>query len=429
MAENSTPCHFKLVMGKNKLNDEGYTLYLIVRKFGIRRMISTGFFGYPHQWDEEEEEFITDNRTSDLHPFRKEINAWLVIKKKEVEDIQDDFKKKKINWTSDQFVSVFLNEMLTENVHDYMMSIVNTLLAGFHWGTANQYFWTCHNMHKFDPDFLKRVWSEMDYNYIKRFDFKLATEGNKGKGCVGNTRAYYLKGLRAAYNQAILSNCAMSSIYPFGKGGFSISKLEEDTPKRYIKSNDFQKVKNDVATNQYREKVRKIFLFCYYAYGMSIRDAALLKKKNILALEDGNYIVYKRIKTKNNRKVKPIFVKIGDSVQELLNWFKENTTLIGDYLIPVVSKDYEDESLLLYNHITYRNRRINTLLKEIAKDLLIDMNITTHVNRHTAANRLKDMNIPRDVISEMFGHADTKTTETYLDSFEHNVTAEAGAVL
>lgn len=429
MAENQQPYHFKLITGEGKLHDEGYTLNIVIRKNGLRRMVSTGFFAFPHQWDVINENFVTDNRVKDLHPQRKEANEWLVIKKKELKDLLERFRTQNIDWTVEQFVDAFLYSTKAENVYDYFQSWINTLESK-HYFSSRQFFWTCHTLSKFDPKFLKRVWSEIDYSYVKRFDSKLETEGNKGKGCAGNTRVYYLKGLRNMYNRAIKDKCAAKTVYPFGKdGGFSIAALEEDTPKRYIKSKDLEKVKTEVATNEYREKVRKIFMFCYYCYGMSIRDAALLKKNNIWALEDGDYIVYKRNKTKHNRKSKPIYIKINDNIRELLEWFKEKTTLVGNYLVPVVSIDYEAESVKLDKHITYRNRRINELLKGIAQDLAINMKITTHVNRHTAAMRLQTMSISRDIIQEMLGHTDAKTTETYLDSFEHNVVAEAGSVL
>lgn len=427
--ENQQPYHFKLVFGNDKLRGEGYSLNLVVRKDGLRRMVATGFYAFPNQWDKVNEVFITDNRVKDLHPERKEINEWLLVKKVELKEIKDTFEAKKIAWTADMFMNTFTFQRISENVFDYFQSQVNTLLESKHYGLAKQYYWTCHMMLKFDPALLKRVWSEIDYTYVKRFDFNMETKGNKGKGCKGNTRLYYHKGLRAVYNKAIKDKVAIDDVYPYGKNGFSASELEEDTPKRYIKTTDFAKIKEEEATNEFREKARKIFLFCYYCYGMSIRDAALLKKENILSLEDGDYIKYKRIKTKNNKKAKPIFIKINDNIREILTWFKENTILVGDYLIPGVSINYEDESLKLYNHITYRIKRINTLLKGIANDLQIDMNITTHVNRHTAAMRLQDMNVPRDIITEMFGHMDSKTTETYLDSFDHAVTAAAGDVL
>lgn len=428
--EKKEPYHFKVWENDKFLNAEGYTLNLVIRKKGARKVISTGFFAYPHQWNDDNELFVTDSRVKDLHPQRNEINEWLLLKKVELNKILTDFDNRKIDWTVDQFIDAFFNnDIKTEKVYDYFQNLVNTLRENAHYGLASQYFWTCHNMHKFDSKLLKRVWSEIDKKYVERFDSQLATKGNYGKGCAGNTRAYYHKGLRAVYNRAIADKCAPEGTYPYGKKGFKISELEEETPKRYIRSNDFAKVKEEEAINKYREKTRKIFLFCYFAYGMTIRDAALLKKDNIISLEDGDYISYKRIKTEHNRKSKPIFIKINDNLRELLKWFENNTTLVGDYLLPIVSIDYEARSLKLYKHITYRNRRINILLKGIAKDLVIDMNITTHVNRHTAAMRLKGMSIPRDVITEMFGHMDPNTTATYLDSFDHAITAAAGNVL
>ena len=66
-------------------------------------------------------------------------------------------------------------------------------------------------------------------------------------------------------------------------------------------------------------------------------DAALLTKKNIIRYNGGNYIVYKRNKTKEAKKVKPIQIKITPEIQELMNWFSANTLLVEDYLLPIVS--------------------------------------------------------------------------------------------
>lgn len=429
MAINQQAWHFKLITGEDKLHEEGYTLNLIVRRKGLRRMISTGFFAYPHQWDEDSETMVSDNRVKDLHPQRKEINDWLLEKKAEIKKVIDSFEIQKIDWTAQQFMDVFLEKLKTSSVHDYFQSWVNFYHEEKRWGSKNQFFWTCHMLGKADEKFLQRMWSDIDYKYVVAFDHYLKVKGNKGKGCKGNTRVYYLKALRKMYNEAIKDKCASETLYPFGKNKFSISALQEETPKRYIKTDDLGKIKDDETSNIFREKTRRIFMFCYYCYGMSIRDSALLKSSNILTLEKGDFIAYKRIKTQHNPKSKTIYIKINDNIKELLDWFKENTTLVGDYLLPVVSIDYPEKSLELYNHITYRNRRINGLLKGIAKELAIHMNITTHVNRHTAANRLQDMGISRDIIQQMLGHMDANTTSIYLDSFSHDVVAEAGQVL
>ena len=52
------------------------------------------------------------------------------------------------------------------------------------------------------------------------------------------------------------------------------------------------------------------------------------------------------------------------------------------------------------------------------------------VNTHChAAMTLQRNNIPREVISQMLGHADLETTNIYLDSFDNGVINEAAKVL
>lgn len=126
------------------------------------------------------------------------------------------------------------------------------------------------------------------------------------------------------------------------------------------------KLKTTVMDNAVLERTRRLFLFSYYCYGISFIDAALLTKKNIIRYNGGNYIVYKRNKTKEAKKVKPIQIKITPEIQELMNWFSANTLLVEDYLLPIVSiAGYKGEQL--YNHIRSRFGRNNKNLANLAK--------------------------------------------------------------
>ena len=59
----------------------------------------------------------------------------------------------------------------------------------------------------------------------------------------------------------------------------------------------------------------------------------------------------------------------------------------------------------------------------------IDYHLTSYVSRHTMAMTLQYNQIPREIISQMLGHADLETTNTYLDSFDNKVINEAAKVL
>ena len=112
-----------------------------------------------------------------------------------------------------------------------------------------------------------------------------------------------------------------------------------------------------------------------------------------------------------------------------MDWFASNTILVEDYLLPIVSiPGYKGEQL--YNHIRSRFGRNNKNLANLAQALgITDMKLTSYVSRNTMAMTLKDNQVPREVISQILGHSDLATTNTYLDSFASSVIDEAVKVL
>ena len=72
---------------------------------------------------------------------------------------------------------------------------------------------------------------------------------------------------------------------------------------------------------------------------------------------------------------------------------------------------------------------INTALKQIARQLEIDINLTFYVARHTMATTLKRKQVSTDVIKEVMGHQDIKTTQIYLAKFGSEVINKAGELL
>ena len=120
------------------------------------------------------------------------------------------------------------------------------------------------------------------------------------RGCSLNTIRYYMKAFRALINKAIKEGEASNVTYPFGKDGYSIPG--EETQKRYLPGVDLDKVKNKPLEDYHLNLYRNIFLLSYYCQGMSFVDVAHLKKSNILKMESGNYIVYKRQKTEGKKR-------------------------------------------------------------------------------------------------------------------------------
>ena len=101
---------------------------------------------------------------------------------------------------------------------------------------------------------------------------------------------------------------------------------------------------------------------------------------------------------------------------------------MDDFLLPIVTRSgYTGERL--YMHIRTRYSKYQKYLRLLAEELGIDFHLTSYVSRHTAAMTLQRNPIPREVISQMLGHADLETTNIYLDSFDNGVINEAAKVL
>ena len=64
-----------------------------------------------------------------------------------------------------------------------------------------------------------------------------------------------------------------------------------------------------------------------------------------------------------------------------------------------------------------RLARYNERLKEIGEELGFTEKLTSYVSRHSMAMTLQTNGVPREMISQVMGHKDMETTNTYLDSF------------
>lgn len=404
----------------NVRKDGSFPVSIRITKERKSKLISTNLSATEKEWNADLGRYVCDKR---IVPEYKKKNARLSELESRINEVIRGFEFNRIDWTLNQFEEAFLNRTPKGNIKDYFESLVATLKDTNHFGNAECYSRTMNMLELFDNKFSTRVFPEIDIKYVKAFDVFL-----QKRGCTGNTRKFYFKALRACMNRAIQDKEASESTYPFGKGGFNISSLEEETAKRYLPSDYMEKLKATVMESSTLEMTRRLFLFTYYCYGISFIDAALLTKKNIIRYNGGDYIVYKRHKTKEAKKVKPIQIKITDTIQELLDWFSKNTVLIGEYLLPIISREYKGEQL--YNHIRSRFSRNGKNLKNLATVLEItDMKLTSYVSRHTMAMTLQDNQIPREVISQILGHSDLATTNTYLDSFSSSVIDEAAKVL
>ena len=110
-----------------------------------------------------------------------------------------------------------------------------------------------------------------------------------------------------------------------------------------------------------------------------------------------------------------------------MEWFKANTPETGEYLLPIITKEYDGEQL--YEHVRCRYKLINANLKKLGKALGISLTLTTYTARHTMAMTLQGNDIPREIISQALGHSNLTTTATYLAGFSTSVLDKVAKML
>lgn len=306
----------------------------------------------------------------------QEYNSRLVELASKARNIEWNFEKEGIFWTLNQFEDAFMHKSKQSKFLDFAMKCIQTMKETGHIGNARVWENSIDNMKLFDNKLSTRIFQEIDIRYVNAYNAFM-----EKKGWCGNTRKHNMKTLRAILNRAILEKECSANFYPFGKGGFCVSALDEETNKRYLSDDSLQKLMNRKSKSKTREVARHLFLFSYFCYGMSYIDMANLTKKNIQMEGGKQYIVYKRQKTKSSKGAKFIRIPINDDLNRLFQWFKENTTLIGKYLLPIVSIDYNGEKL--YEHQRRRLVKYNNNLKNLAEEFELPEKLTSYVSRHS----------------------------------------------
>lgn len=175
---------------------------------------------------------------------------------------------------------------------------------------------------------------------------------------------------------------------PSGKNPFKIT-IKQVPVNRVKLSKEVMHRMEEIKLDGTLDFTRDLFLFSYYCKGMRFQNCIDVKKEDI---RDGR-IYFPKISKSN----KPISVKIHPKLQDLINKYKS-----------------DDENLFRL----LSNNEVNVNLKGIALMLGIKEKLSFHIARHSLSMNLKRSGISTDVISDVLGHGDTKTTQDYLNALD-----------
>ncbi|NEW85369.1 MAG: tyrosine-type recombinase/integrase [Mariniphaga sp.] len=257
---------------------------------------------------------------------------------------------------------------------------------------------------------------DINSDWLKGYEKEMLKDGRSY-----TTIGMYMRAMRAILNEAKRAGTIKENQYPFGRDKYEIPtgsgrKLALTLPQ--IKS-----IITYTDGNQTTERYRDLWFFSYLCNGINFTDLVRLKYADIRNGE----ISYLRAKTLRTSKVKKeiqaiLTPEMAAIIKRWGNPIMEPDRFIFPYLVgnetPMEAKTKSHELI----------RRTNKRLKEIGTALKID-SLSTYSARHSFATVLKRSGANIAFISESLGHADQKTTENYLASFEKEERIKNAALL
>ncbi len=224
----------------------------------------------------------------------------------------------------------------------------------------------------------------------------------------------YLRALRALFNEAIRAGEIPKSAYPFqsqDRSGYKIPKGEGT--KIALTAKQIQDLAKLKLTGS-KQRCRDMFLLSFYLGGINFKDLLNLKWQDI----SNGEVHFIREKTKQiNRSSRSIVVPLIEPAQKIIDTWGNPDKSPDAFVIKHLTDDMSPEKA--HYSIKSYTKQVNKQLAKIAKHESLQIKgLSTMVARHSFATIMKNSGSPVTFIGEILGHTSTRTTETYLKSFE-----------
>lgn len=280
--------------------------------------------------------------------------------------------------------------------NEYIQQLITNLKLQGRYGTARNYEKAFKSFAKFCGG--DRIPIEyINSNFVLKYNNYLI-----GRGVIRNTISFYMRILRAVYNNAAAKGY-VEQTYPFN----AVYTGVDITRKRAVNENVIIRLMRlNLTSHPSLDLARDMFVFSYSTRGMSFIDMAFLRKRDI------NYgeISYVRHKTG-----KRLVVKIEPCIEKIISKYRNNFTA---FVFPVI---YSSDASEAYKQYQTSLGYYNKLLKTLGNMLGLKVPLTSYCARHSWATAARNMNIPISVISAGMGHNSVNTTQIYLDQLDNSV--------
>ena len=387
-----------------------FPLKLRIAHNKAKAYISTDISLTPEQWD---------GAHVINHKSEKSLNEHLLARKTIAEAV---IMKYKLNNSVDKLTANQIKALIesggetTQKAggHKFLKFYENMIEEKKRKNTKVSYNSAIVRMKSYDPLLSIRTFEDIDADYIKKMDAAWEKLGLKT-----NSRAVYMRNIRAVFNDAI--DAKITTAYPFRE--FSIKKAP--TPKRNLSVQELRMLRDYPIVNEFQEKYRDIFMLCFYMRGINMVDLLALTKDNVRA----GRINYIRSKTG-----KFYSVKIEPEIKAILDRYKGK-----QYLLDVCDgAENQEQFVTKYEGFL---QRMNRGLKKIGpytrkglggkKEIKpILPQISQYWCRHTTATLMAEIGYREEIIVCSLGHEHlNKVTNIYIEYKQSDVDAANRALI
>jgi site-specific recombinase XerD len=251
---------------------------------------------------------------------------------------------------------------------------------------------------------------DVDPKFLERFERYLAE-----KGKTETTIGVYTRNIRRLFNLATKRE-GVKADYPFGNPENGLYSPPQGSGRKIaLSAHQIGMIANYKAEpGSDEEYYRDLFMFSFLGNGMNVADILRLKYKNI---ENGS-ITFIREKTKRKNKGQKIEVEITPRMQEIIDKWGQRVIAPEVFVFKALNENMSWEEK--YRKIRRENYKLNAYLKEIAKELKIEENVSSYTARHSFATITKNAGVPIAYLKEALGHSDVSVTENYLAGLERD---------
>ncbi|MCH5242804.1 MAG: site-specific integrase [Muribaculaceae bacterium] len=373
-------------------------LMLYICKDRKRQYRSLGISVNPKYWN------FSKNMPKSNCPDRDQLIKIIINKKAEIQSKILELNANQKDFTASSLLNGEDKKFQVKTVGEFYLELIEEYKSQGKCGNRLIYKGSYNSLKVFNKGKLNIPFSDMDIAWLSKYEKWLRKKGNKE-----TTISLLFRTLRSAYNKAIQAKCARKSDYPFDD--YKINKFDTTTQKRAISKSFIFEIKDSNPTyeskSEYKELSKDIFIFSYLCGGMNFTDIANLTKDNI---------VNGRIRYIRQKTGKIISIGLIEEAEAIISKYESHS---NGYLFPILDKSIHKTPQQKQNRIHKILVKVNSNLKELAKQLGIEGNLTTYVARHSFASILKKSGTNIALISEALGHSDITTTQIYLDSFDN----------